>query len=97
MKLRLKIGALKFINFVKKKFSLRTGAEEISEIKKSIEELKAQFELLSGVAYDQSLMIVSLAKVQAEVVDNLKTIDENCDSDNYLLLKIPIRDDDIVN
>ena len=31
------------------------------------------------------------------VVDNLKTIDENYDSDNYLLLKIPIRDDDIVN
>ena len=85
LKLRLKISRF---------FS---NKEELRNLKKEVDTLRLQIATLTQMAKEQSTIIVAVTKIQADLCKSISNIENDSSNNDYFLIKIPLKSDEISN
>ena len=67
------------------------------DFKKEIEDLQTQITFLTKITKEQSAIIVSLARVQAEICNTVEKLENSNTEEDCFLIKIPIKNSEISN
>ena len=68
-----------------------------TKLKREIELLKSQVASLSEIVQEQSNIVVAIAKIQADLCKSISVIENYAPSDDYFLIKIPMKSEGVSN
>jgi hypothetical protein len=84
---KLKLKILRFFS----------NKSDSSDLKEEISTLKIQMATLTQMVQEQSTIIVAVTKIQSDLCKSISSIENSPSSNDYFLIKIPLKNDEISN